>query len=95
MLAGSLARKKEVISIFKGAKNHRKQLVDDGSLVLKNDKGFYQFMRDVPFSSLSGAAAVVYGGNICGPANWKIEKDGQSYKDWRERQFDVVQKSDS
>ena len=52
-------------------------------------------MRDVPFSSLSGAAVVVYGGNISGPANWKIEKDGQSYKDWRERQFDVFQKSDS
>lgn len=93
VLAGSLARVKETRTIHDGAKNHRRQLVEDGALALDTDEKFYRFTRDVAFASPSGAAAVVYGGNVSGPAYWKREGDGQTYKEWRERQLAAAQES--
>lgn len=69
----------------------RRQLVEDGVLVKTPDGQHYNFARDVAFSSPSGAAAVVYGGNISGPATWRREGDGLSYKDWRQQQFAQAQ----
>lgn len=84
VLAGSLARVKETRTIHDGAKTQRRQFVEDGVFVKTEDGQHYAFTRDVAFSSPSGAAAVVYGGNVSGPAYWKREGDGLSYKEWRQ-----------
>jgi hypothetical protein len=91
VLAGSLARVKETKTIHDGAKSQRRQLVEDGVLVKTEDGQHYTFVRDVAFSSPSGAAAVVYGGNVSGPAYWKRESDGLTYKDWRQQQLAQAQ----
>lgn len=91
VLAGSLARVKETNTIHDGAKDQRRQLVEDGVLVETADGKHYTFARDVAFSSPSGAAAVVYGGNISGPATRRREGDGLLYKDWRQQQFAQAQ----
>jgi hypothetical protein len=85
VLAGSLARVKETRTIHDGAKTQRRQFVEDGVFQKTQDGEHYAFTRDVAFSSPSGAAAVVYGGNVSGPAYWKREGDGLSYKDWRQQ----------
>ena len=88
---GSLARVKETNTIHDGAKDQRRQLVDDGVLMKMPDGQHYTFTRDVAFSSPSGAAAIVYGGNISGPATWKRVSDGLSYKAWRQHQLAQAQ----
>lgn len=85
VLAGSLARVRETNTIHDGAKAQRRQFVEDGVFLKTEDGQHYAFTRDVAFSSPSGAAAVVYGGNISGPTTWKREGDGLSYKDWRQQ----------
>jgi len=87
VLAGSLARVKETKTIHDGAKSRRRQLVEDGALEKTEDGRHYMFVRDVAFSSPSGAASVVYGGNVSGPAYWKREGDGVPYKEWRQQQL--------
>lgn len=87
VLAGSLARVKETQTIHDGAKDQRRQLVEDGVFVKTEDGQHYTFTRDVAFSSPSGAAAVVYGGNVSGPAYWRREGDGLTYKEWRQQQL--------
>lgn len=82
---------KETNTIHDGAKDQRRQLVEDGVLVRTADGQHYTFGRDVAFSSPSGAAAVVYGGNISGPATWRREGDGLTYKDWRQQQLAQAQ----
>ena len=91
VLAGSFARVKETNTIHDGAKDQRRQLVEDGVLMKTPDGQHYTFTRDVAFSSPSGAAAVVYAGKISGPATWKRKGDGLSYKDWRQQQLAQAQ----
>ena len=55
----------------------RNQLVEDGTLVLKN--GFYEFAKDTEFSSPSAAAAVIEGGSANGLTEWRTE-DGKILK---------------
>ena len=62
-------------------KKLREELIFKGKLVLDTAGPFLIFDDNVEFSSPSAAAAVVYGGNINGPANWKTE-DGTTYKSW-------------
>jgi hypothetical protein len=56
----------------------RKQLIADGTVVEKN--GFYQFTKDVEFSSPSAAAAVIEGGSANGLIEWKT-RDGRVLKE--------------
>jgi hypothetical protein len=56
----------------------RKQLIDDGTLVRKDD--VYEFTRDVEFSSPSAAAAVIEGGSANGLIEWKTH-DGKRLKE--------------
>ena len=56
----------------------RKQLIADGTLVQKD--GFYEFTRDVEFSSPSAAAAVIEGGSANGLIEWRTQ-DGRVLKD--------------
>lgn len=60
----------------------RKQLIADGTLIQKD--GFYEFTRDVPFSSPSAAAAVIHGGSANGLMAWRT-KDGTSLKELDEK----------
>jgi hypothetical protein len=55
----------------------RKQLIADGTLIKKD--GFYEFTRDVQFSSPSAAAAAIEGGSANGLIEWKT-KDGVTLK---------------
>jgi len=55
----------------------RKQLIIDGTFV-ENDN-FYQFTKDVEFSSPSAAAAVIEGGSANGLIEWRT-KDGTVLK---------------
>jgi hypothetical protein len=60
----------------------RKQLIADGTLMEKD--GFYQFTRDVPFSSPSAAAAVIEGGSANGLIAWRTE-GGKNLKELDEQ----------
>ena len=60
----------------------RKQLITDGTLIEKD--GFYEFIRDVQFSSPSAAAAVIEGGSANGLTSWKT-KDGTNLKELDEK----------
>jgi Domain of unknown function (DUF4357) len=60
----------------------RKQLIAGGTLVQKD--GFYEFTRDVQFSSPSAAAAVIEGGSANGLIAWRT-KDGTSLKELDEK----------
>jgi hypothetical protein len=55
----------------------RKQLIADGTLAQKG--GYYEFVRDVQFSSPSAAAAVIEGGSANGLTSWQT-KDGVTLK---------------
>src|SRR5271157_3103107 len=84
VLKGSTA----VLQERKSPENHistfdiRRHLIADGTLIEKD--GFYQFTRDVEFSSPSAAAAVTEGGNANGLTHWKTE-DGTTLKDLDEQ----------
>lgn len=60
----------------------RKQLIADGTLIQKD--GFYEFVRDVQFSSPSAAAAVIEGGSANGLVEWKTQ-DGRTLKELDEQ----------
>jgi Domain of unknown function (DUF4357) len=60
----------------------RKHLIADGTLAKKD--GFYEFSKDVEFSSPSAAAAVIQGGSANGLIEWKT-KDGKVLKDLDEQ----------
>jgi hypothetical protein len=64
----------------------RKQLIADGTLIQKD--GFYEFGRDVEFSSPS-AAAVIEGGSANGLIGWKTQ-DGRALKDLDEQAKQAV-----
>ncbi len=77
--------------VREAAKTARRPSLKDSVLVKADDGQHYTFTRDVAFSSPSGAAAAVYGGNISGPATWKREGDGLPYKDWRQQRLSQAQ----
>ena len=56
-------------------------MISDGTLILKD--GFYEFAKDVEFSSPSAAAAVIEGGSANGLIEWKTQ-DGKILKDLEE-----------
>ncbi|MBS0660780.1 MAG: DUF4357 domain-containing protein [Verrucomicrobia bacterium] len=58
--------------------NLRKQLIADRTLV--ETDGFFQFTKDVLFTSPSAAAAVVEGGSANGLIEWRT-KDGRVLKE--------------
>ncbi|WP_374306489.1 DUF4357 domain-containing protein [Dongia sp.] len=87
VLAGSLAKRQEVPSCGEGLKRRRAQLVADGVLVAVDDTKFLRFAAAAAFDSPSGAAGIVYGGNVNGNRYWKHATTGQSYGDWRKRRI--------
>jgi hypothetical protein len=87
VFAGSLAKKVEVPSCHISLKRRRAQLIADALLVPADNPKFLVFASEVAFDSPSGAAGVVYGGNVNGNRYWKHEATGQTYGEWRKRQL--------
>jgi Domain of unknown function (DUF4357) len=89
VLKGSIARPSEVPSCSDGLKRRREQLIADGVLVPTEDTKFLKFAADAAFDSPSGAAGVVYGGNVSGNRYWRHSTTGQTYGEWRKRQIAI------
>jgi hypothetical protein len=83
VLAGSLAKRQEVPSCDDNLKKRRAQLVADGFLQPTDDGRLLVFTQDLAFDSPSGAARVIYGGNVSGPRYWRHAATGQRYGEWR------------
>ncbi|WP_372073576.1 GIY-YIG nuclease family protein [Tistrella mobilis] len=83
VLAGSTAKSQEVPSCIDGLKRRRAQMVADGKLAQTEDPKFLRFVADTAFDTPSGAAGVIYGGNVSGPRYWRHETSSQTYGDWR------------
>jgi hypothetical protein len=83
VLAGSIARRQEVQSCDASLKARRAQLLTEGVLAPSDDGKSLVFKQDMAFDSPSGAARVVYGGNVSGPRHWKHAQTGQRYGEWR------------
>jgi len=60
----------------------RRELIADGTLVPKG--GFYEFRKDVEFSSPSAAAVVIHGGSANGLTAWRAQ-DGKLLKELDEQ----------
>jgi predicted GIY-YIG superfamily endonuclease len=88
--ARSLARDVEAPAMPATYKAIREKLKADGSLSPSQDQ-MLVFTRDVPFSSPSAAACVVYGASISGPANWKVSGTGTTYAEVRKKILDVAE----
>lgn len=87
VLAGSLAKRREVPSCAASLKRRRAEIVPEGVLEATPDGGFLRFTADTAFGSPSGAGSVVYGGNIAGPRYWRHATTGKTYGDWRKGQI--------
>jgi hypothetical protein len=85
VLEGSTARKQGVDS-WTTYRTLRDQLMTEGKLSEVGGNGMLVFTEDVAFSSLSAAAAVVYGGNQNGRIAWKTE-GGQTYQEWQDQKL--------
>jgi Domain of unknown function (DUF4357) len=88
--AQSLARAEEAAKLPPTYRALREQLTSDGALQPK-DSHTLVFVRDVPFTSPSAAACVVYGASISGPANWFVEGTTQTYAEVRERALQAAE----
>jgi hypothetical protein len=86
VLKGSTARKEGVES-WTSYHRLRDQLVEEGKLADADQEGLFVFREDVPFSSPSAAAAVVFGGNQNGRIAWKVKNTGQTYQQWQEQKL--------
>ncbi|UXN57466.1 GIY-YIG nuclease family protein [Phyllobacterium zundukense] len=87
VLAGSIAKAQEVPSCEEGLKRRRAQMISEGKLSPAEDPKFLRFLADTAFDTPSGAARVVYGGNVSGPRYWRHEASGQTCGDWRKRRI--------
>ena len=87
VLAGSIAKAQEVPSCSEALRRRRAELVAGGVLVPTSDPKLLRFSVDTPFDSPSGAARVVYGGNVNGPRFWRHPATGQTYGEWREQRI--------
>jgi len=89
VLAGSLGRKDPDYAANKYA-GLRDQLIADGSLVGTSDGTKMTFTRDVPFSSPTAAAAVIYGRNANGRTSWRLKGTNQTLKEYQDALLDAV-----
>jgi hypothetical protein len=79
----SVARDSETATLPSAYRALRAQLKADKVLV-PGEQQTLRFTKDVPFTSPSAAACVVYGASISGPANWKAQATGQTYAEVRQ-----------
>lgn len=79
---GTLARKDPDFAMNQYA-GLRDQLIADGALAASDDGVWLRFTRDVPFSSPSAAAAVIYGRNANGRTAWRLKATNQTLKEYQ------------
>jgi len=85
VLSGSHCIKQTSTSISDGWIKLRSKLIETGVLI---DGGeHYLFKENAVFSSISAAAAVVLGRQAAGPVEW-IDKNGKTYKQNQEKQYE-------
>ncbi|KKC38181.1 hypothetical protein WH87_11335 [Devosia epidermidihirudinis] len=86
---GSLARKDPDFAMnqYSGL---RDQLIADGSLQTTDDGKTLKFCRDVPFSSPSAAAAVIYGRNANGRTSWRVKATEQTLKEYQNAMLEAA-----
>ena len=95
VLKGSSAR-----PTWSDAKSKESGYAQQHSALLKNKRinlgsgGGASFSDDVPFKSLSAAAAVVLGRKANGRLEWKVEGTEKSYADWEIEQLDASRNQD-
>jgi hypothetical protein len=84
VLKGSTAvlQERESAKNWPAAIAPRQELIAQGTLIEKD--GFYEFTRDVEFSSPSAAAAAIEGGSANGLVEWRT-KDGRVLKELDEQ----------
>lgn len=68
----------------------RDQLIAEGTLVPSPDGSMLTFTRDVPFSSPSAAAAVIYGRNSNGRTSWRVKSSGKTLKEYQDAIVEAV-----
>jgi uncharacterized protein DUF4357 len=90
--ADSVARNAEAPTLPKAYRTRRDQLKLDGSLKVRDPETLV-FTRDVPFSSPSAAAYIVYGAKISGPAYWRVESSGETYGEFRQKSLKAAEAS--
>jgi hypothetical protein len=88
--AQSLARAEVTPSMPPTYRALRQQLTADGALQPKDSQTLV-FARDVPFTSPTAAACVVYGASISGPGNWYVEGTSQTYAEIRQRALQAAE----
>ncbi len=86
---GTLARKDPDYAMNQYS-SLRDQLIVDGALGPSEFGNTLVFSRDVPFSSPSAAAAVIYGRNANGRTAWRIRSTGQTLKDYQNQIADAA-----
>ena len=72
---------KSTASSYSALASRHQKLINDGSIHIEDGHGV--LTRDIPFSSPSGAAAVILGTSANGRTRW-INDAGQSYGAWEE-----------
>lgn len=80
--AGARASKQENKGFSAGYQSLRQTLLKTG--VLEEMGDHYELTQDYFFSSPSAAGAVLYGGQVAGPTQWKYQ-NGESLKDREEK----------
>jgi len=76
--AGARASKTEKTGFVAGYQSLRKTLIEAGVLVARDDT--YEFTQDYLFTISSEAGAVLYGGQVSRPQQWKAGSRGQCDK---------------
>lgn len=63
-------------------------LLEDGKLLLNEQKTKAVFQEDVSFKSPSAASAIVFGRPSNGRIEWKVKGTNQTYADWQDEQIE-------
>ncbi|MGL6343771.1 MAG: DUF4357 domain-containing protein, partial [Waterburya sp.] len=82
VLKNSIARDYCMNSIAVTYENLRKQLIQEGKLMLDSLSAKLIFTEDVIFKSPTAAASVIAGGNLSGKKTFKIKDTDITYADW-------------
>jgi hypothetical protein len=84
---GSTARA-DAKAAYNAYQGLRDQLKAEGKLVVSaQNPSLLVFTEDVPFASLSAAAAVVLDRQAAGPSEWKVDGSKISYAEWQQAQL--------
>ncbi|MGI4748345.1 MAG: GIY-YIG nuclease family protein [Janthinobacterium lividum] len=90
VLAGSTAYSEHQESQSFPLRNLRQVLQESEVLVPHQDPNLLLFTQNVSFGSPSAASSFIGGYSDSGPRTWKLERTGESYREWRKRKMATV-----